>query len=143
MFAGMVSLLVERATDDDFAEMHAAFADLESAARAGTMQHVAATKLVLIRSMFRATHSIVCELFVNTYQRMMRGAIDPTGHLQDLWVQRVASGTHELFGALVAAAEQRDEATAQQLLQAILDEMVAIGMGPGARVGGVTEEEAG
>ena len=143
MFAGMVSLLVERATDDDFAEMRAAFADLESAARAGTMQHVAATKLVLIRSMFRATHSIVCELFVNTYQRMMHGAIDPTGHLQDLWVQRVASGTHELFGALVAAVEQRDEATAQQLLQTILDEMVAIGRGPAARVGGLTEEEAG
>jgi DNA-binding FadR family transcriptional regulator len=143
MFAGMVSLLVQRATDDDFAVMHAALADLGSATRTGTMQDVAATKLVLIRSMFRATHSIVCELFVNTYQRMIRGAIDPTGHLRDLWVQRVASGTHELFGALIAAAEQGDEATAQQLLHAILDEMLAIGMGPGARVGGVTEKEVG
>ena len=106
------------------------------------MQDVAATKLVLIRSMFRATRSIVCELFVNTYQRMIRGAIDPAGHLQDLWVQRVAAGRRAI-GALIAAAEQRDEATAQQLLQAILDEMLAIGLGPGARVGGVTEKEMG
>ena len=92
MFAGMVSLLVERATDDDFAVMHAAFAALESAVKAGTMDDVAAAKLLVIRSMFGATHSIVCELFVNTYQRMLRGAIDPTGQLQDLWVRAWRAG---------------------------------------------------
>ena len=143
MFAGMVSLLVKRATDDDFVEMHAAFADLESAAKAGTMQHVAATKLVLIRSMFHRDAFDRVRAVRQHLPANDAGAIDPTGHLQDLWVQRVANGTHELFGALVAAAEQRDEATAQQLLQGILDEMVAMGWTPGARVGGVTEEEAG
>ena len=81
MFSGVAALTVARADESDLASMRAAMAALEASALSGSTDEVIVAERNLLRVIVQGAHSIVCELFVNSFERMFNAAVDPSQYL--------------------------------------------------------------
>ena len=127
MFGGVVALAVARADESDLASMRAAMAALETSALSGSTDEVIVTERNLLRVIVQGAHSIVCELFVNSFERMFNAAVDPSQYLHERWAEQAATPqTLETYRTLLRAIEARDEAEARRVIGELVGAVSAL-----------------
>ena len=127
MFDGVVGLVVARADESDLASMRSAMAVLEASALSGSTGEVIVAERTLLRVIFQGAHSIVCELFANSFERMFNAAIDPAQYLHDRWAEQAATPeTLEAYRTLLRAIEARDEVNARRVIRDLLGAVIAL-----------------
>jgi GntR family transcriptional regulator, transcriptional repressor for pyruvate dehydrogenase complex len=121
VYDGVVGLVAARADEDDLAVMQAALDDLEQATRAGSVHDIFEADRRLLRTIFRGAHSIVCDLFVNSLERMFTAALDPAQQLQERWAMQIgtAEGVRK-YRSLLTAIEKHDVNAARKAMATIL-----------------------
>ncbi|HEY9349226.1 MAG TPA: GntR family transcriptional regulator [Acidothermales bacterium] len=121
VYDGVMGLVAARADEDDLAVMQAALDDFERATRTGSVHDIVDADQRLLRSIVRGAHSIVCDLFVNSLDRMFTAAIDPEQQLRERWAMRI--GTPEgvrNYRTLLTAIEKHNVNAARKALGKIL-----------------------
>ena len=121
VYDGVVGLVAARADEDDLAVMQAALDDFEQATRTGSVHDIVEADQRLLRSIVRGAHSIVCDLFVNSLDRMFTAAIDPAQQLQERWATQI--GTPEgvrNYRSLLTAIEKHNVTAARKAIGKIL-----------------------
>jgi GntR family transcriptional repressor for pyruvate dehydrogenase complex len=121
IYDGVVALVAARADEDDLAEMQAALDDLEQATRTGSVNDIVEADRRLLRTIVRGAHSIVCDLFVNSLDRMFTAAIDPALQLKERWAMHIGTPAGlRKYRSLLTAIKKHDVNAARKATGKIL-----------------------
>lgn len=125
-FRGIIALVVQRSTPDDFESIHRVMDDLRVEVDADDAQGVYDAHQRLLRQFVRAAHSPAAELVLNTYNQVALAAFDPVGTLAPhLGRTLIEQGHLELFEEAVAGLETGDASAAERLTDAMLGVLLA------------------
>lgn len=123
-FGGAVELVVKRGSPADFAALDSALDALVNAVAEKDHRAVDHAERGLVRSLFRAAHSVASELMWNTYEQVHDTALDPTGEVRTSWVTELIDRNGiDVYRDAIDALKRRDATAARSLTDLILGEL--------------------